>query len=62
LSPGTRRGPRTFSWFKTVVDEYFEQKRNREVVFALPSANNQKPGILMSQDELDAMTDAFETN
>jgi len=25
-----------FPWFKTVVAEYFEQKRNREMVYASP--------------------------
>jgi hypothetical protein len=62
LLPGTRYGPRTFGWFKTVVADYFQQKSNREVVFNPPSSNLHKQGIDLSQDEFDAMTDAFETN
>lgn len=61
LLPGTKHGPRTFSWFKTAVADYFQQKSDREIVF-LQSSNGQKQGIGLSQDELDAMTDAFSTN
>jgi hypothetical protein len=32
LRPGTKRGPRHFSWFKTVVADHFAQKRDRELV------------------------------
>jgi hypothetical protein len=32
LRPGTKNGPRHFSWFKTVLTEYFSQKRDREFV------------------------------
>jgi len=30
LHPGSRHGPRQFSWFPTVVGDYFRQKRERE--------------------------------
>jgi hypothetical protein len=30
LKPGTRTGPRHFSWFKTAVGDYFRQKRGWE--------------------------------
>ena len=30
LRPGTKNGPRHFSWFKTVVADYFTQKQDRE--------------------------------
>jgi hypothetical protein len=29
LRPGTRNGPRHWSWFKTVVADHFDQQRNR---------------------------------
>jgi hypothetical protein len=32
LRPGTKKGPRHFSWFKTVVTDYFSQKRDRDLV------------------------------
>ncbi|MGA2742497.1 MAG: helix-turn-helix domain-containing protein [Bryobacteraceae bacterium] len=32
LRPGTRNGPRHFSWFVTVVGDYFWQKRAREEI------------------------------
>jgi hypothetical protein len=30
LEPATRNGPRQFSWFPTVVGDYFRQKRERQ--------------------------------
>ena len=30
LKPGTQNGPRHWSWFPTVVGDYFRQKRERE--------------------------------
>jgi hypothetical protein len=32
LRPGAKNGPRHLSWFKTVVADYFAQKRDREFV------------------------------
>ena len=34
LKPGSRNGPRHFTWFRTVIDDYFTQKEER-----LESAN-----------------------
>jgi hypothetical protein len=36
LRPGTRHGPRHFSWFRTVVADYFSQRRDRQLP---PTAN-----------------------
>ena len=38
LCPGTKRGPRHFSWFKTVAADYFAQKRDREFVTGNPTS------------------------
>ena len=32
LQPGTRNGPRSWAWFKTIVQEYFAKKRERDEV------------------------------
>lgn len=32
LRPGTKHGPRTFAWFPTVVQEYFEKRAARDEV------------------------------
>jgi Helix-turn-helix domain len=32
LRPGAKNGPRHFNWFKTVVADYFAQKRDRDLV------------------------------
>ncbi len=63
LRPGTKHGPRRFGWFKSVVADYFQQKRNREIVYALPEVEwdlRNGPGI--SQQEFDSMTDAIEVD
>ena len=54
LRPGTRNGPRHFSWFRTVVDEYFQQKRERQ--FPAPA----EAGGGLAKIDFDAMTDAIE--
>jgi hypothetical protein len=56
LGPGTRYGPRHFSWFKTVVGDYFMQKSFRQTVYARP-ANRNESGL--SEAEFDDMTDAL---
>lgn len=43
LLPGTRNGPRHFSWFTTVVGDYFSKKHQRSQV-ANPSSNSYRPG------------------
>jgi hypothetical protein len=62
LHPGTRYGPRSFAWFKTVVGDYFRQKALRETVYTPPSADDQKNGTGLSKEEFDSMTDAIEIN
>jgi hypothetical protein len=62
LRPGTRNGPRTFSWFPTVVDDYFSRKRARENVsnpvgFDAWSERNE---TRLSNAQFDSMTDAIE--
>ena len=32
LRPGAKNGPRHYSWFKPVVEDYFAQKRDRDLV------------------------------
>ena len=58
LRPGTRHGPRHFSWFKTVVADYFQQKRLRETVFSPASGQSSDAGL--SPDEFAAMTEAID--
>jgi DNA-binding transcriptional regulator YhcF (GntR family) len=43
LLPGTRNGPRHFSWFPTVVSDYFSKKHQRSQV-ANPSNNSYRAG------------------
>jgi hypothetical protein len=59
LRPGTRHGPRHFSWFKTVVADYCQQKRFRETVFSPASGQGNDAGL--SPDEFASMTEAIET-
>ena len=56
LRPGTKRGPRHFSWFKTVVADYFAQKRDQE--FVAGNAGGHPPTL--SSEEFDLMTGALE--
>jgi hypothetical protein len=60
LRPGTRHGPRSFSWFVTVVGDYFQQKRKRQEVAGptQPDTAN-RTRTELSQDQFDAMTEAF---
>jgi hypothetical protein len=62
LQPGTRNAPRTFSWFQTVVGDYFKRKREREEVanpvgFDEWSERNE---TRLSKAQFDSMTDAIE--
>jgi hypothetical protein len=59
LGPGTKHGPRYFAWFKTVVGDYFQQKSNREVVFAMPHRADQR-GSRLPNSEFEFLTDAIE--
>jgi hypothetical protein len=56
LKPGTRSGPRHFSWFPTVVGEYFLRKRERHRI-ANPIGVTDTG---FSKAQLDSMTDAIE--
>lgn len=59
LRPGTRSGPRSFAWFKTVVADYFRKRRERDMA-ADPAAYTPTSSIAFSPgSEFDAMTDAF---
>jgi len=58
LKPGTRSGPRHFSWFPTVVGDYFRQKRERQAV-ANPPASRESSGKL-SEAAFNSMTEAIE--
>jgi hypothetical protein len=61
LRPGTKNGPRRFAWFKSVVADHFQQKRNREMVYAPPEVDwDRRNGPGRSKDELDSMTNAIE--
>ena len=59
LLPGRRHGPRHFSWFKTVVADYFQRKQFREMVFSPPPSNGAGD---LSKEEFDSMTEAIEIN
>ena len=58
LRPRTKHGPRHFSWFKTAVADYFEQKAGREVVFKRTNVDAEQNGL--SKTEFEHMTDAIE--
>ena len=60
LRPGSKNGPQHFSWFKTVVADYFVKKRNREFVIN-PARGAHKPSNSsgLSRLEFDRMTEAF---
>jgi hypothetical protein len=63
LRPGTKHGPRGVAWFKSVVADHFQQKRNREIVYAPPTVDwDRRNGAGPSQQELDSMTDAIEVD
>ena len=55
LRAGTKNGPRHFTWFKTVVTDYFFQKWDRVLV----TGNAGGPSAL-SSEEFDSMTGALE--
>jgi hypothetical protein len=61
LLPGTRHGPRSFSWFKTVVADYFQQKSHQRAVYASTTVEwNLRNGKGLSKQEFDYMTDAID--
>ena len=54
LTPGTRNGPRHFSWFRPVVAEYFQQRLERRLPAAAQGGNG------LDSAAVDGMTDAIE--
>lgn len=61
LLPGTRHGPRFFSWFKTAVADYFRQQRDGEMVYVPPDVDwDCRNGPGLSKSQFDSMTDAIE--
>jgi hypothetical protein len=62
LRPGTRNGPRHWSWFKTTVADYFDKKRDREQA-ANPSGFHEwedRNEYRLSKAQFNAMTEAIE--
>jgi len=53
LRYGAKNGPRHFSWFPTVVGDYFQKRREGQLP---PSATD----VEFSQEQFDSMTDAIE--
>jgi hypothetical protein len=61
LKPFTEHGPRSFAWFKTVLQDYFTKKRDRESA-ANPSGYHEwedRNEAKLSRSEFEAMTNAF---
>ncbi len=57
LRPGRRNGPRRFSWFRTVVGNYFREKRERQPPSPAPVDGDQHR---LSEDRFTAMTAPLE--
>ncbi len=58
LKPGARSGPRHFSWFRTVVGDYFRQKRERQAAANSPA--NDSSSTRLSEAVFNSMTEAIE--
>ena len=60
LRPGSKHGPRHFSWFKTVVAEYFQQKHQRDYVVNPAGHGGWAEGTVsgLPKNEFDRMTEA----
>jgi Helix-turn-helix domain len=62
LMPGTLSGPRHFSWFPTVVGDYFRRKRERQAVTnpagSSPPGDDRSRGL--SEAVFDSMTETIE--
>jgi hypothetical protein len=61
LRPGKRNGPRHFSWFVTVVGDYFRQKRAREEIAAPGRHAGSAAGTrnALNATDFERMTEAF---
>lgn len=58
LVPGSKNGPKHFSWFKTVVADYFAQKCDRDLV----TGNGPCPGnaaVCLSSEQFETVMGAF---
>jgi hypothetical protein len=61
LRPRTKHGPRHFSWFKTVVAEYFQRKRDREAIINPTGVRKNQGNVYgLSKEVFDSMTEALE--
>jgi hypothetical protein len=61
LKSGTKNGPRHFSWFPTVVGDYFSQRREREEA-ANPIGYHgweERNGTRFSRADCDSIREAF---
>src|SRR5215472_2249550 len=62
LKPFTKNGPRCFAWFKTVLQEHFAKKRERESA-ANPSGYRERQehnDTLLGKAQFEAMTEVIE--
>jgi hypothetical protein len=62
LKPFTKNGPRSFAWFKTVLQDHFTKKRDRESA-AHPCGYQEwqdRNETLLSKKQFDDMTEAIE--
>ena len=62
LKPFTKNGPRSFAWFKTVLQDHFAKKRDRESA-ANPCGYHEwqeRNEALLSREQFTAMTNAIE--
>jgi hypothetical protein len=58
LAPGSKNGPKHFSWFKTVMTDYFAQKRDRDLVTGNgPCSGN--AAMRLNNEQFETMTGAF---
>ena len=59
LRPGTRNGPRHFSWFVTVVGDYFRQRLAREEIADPHAGSAARARNELKATDFDRMTEAF---
>ena len=62
LKPFSKNGPRSFAWFKTVLQDFFQKRRDREAA-ANPVGYyewQERNEFRLAKAEFDAMTDAIE--
>ena len=59
LKPGTKNGPKTFAWFKTVLEDYFTKKRERESAANPCGYYEWEDRNGLQKEQFDSMTDAL---